>query len=575
MIWYIEEPARHRAERLDIDQLASQVDWLTPGEWRVDGSLRLNWDATIAVAGNTFDITLRYPNHFPHSPPMVVPRTANERWSAHQYGPGGELCLEYGPDNWHPGITGAMMLESAFRLLHGERPAEGQTAIVASRHQTTLGQDLRGNHLRLLVTRELAAIIGDIPEGVILTGKILATFRENSAVYVIREIGFPEGISWHYPLPSPLVNEGHDRPFVLIRLKPTDVLPATTDLTEFRQSLAAHGLNLPDVNYVVLLRDGTFTAFFLWPDTNSVSSATAIPAQAAMPRQSEAHAVLADRHVAIIGCGSLGSKIAAMLARAGVKTFTLVDDDILLPDNLVRNDLDWREVGAHKVDAVARRIKLVNPSSVCHPRGYKLGGQQSSGSVESLIEGLAACDLLLDCSADAKVFNYLSAVMAVGKRALLWAEVFGGGFGGLIARCRHGIEPDPASMRSAIESWCNDQGKPMKKAGPRYDLEENDTVLVADDADVTVIAAHAARLAIDTLIGATPSAFPFSVYMIGLSAGWIFDQPFDTRPIDVGGAAGQPESGPLDDAVAVEELAVIRELFRKFADASPATGTSS
>ncbi len=43
--------------------------------------------------------------------------------------------------------------------------------------------------------------------------------------------------------------------------------------------------------------------------------------------------------VAIVGIGSVGSKIAVSLARSGVRNFVLVDDDILAPQNLVRHQL--------------------------------------------------------------------------------------------------------------------------------------------------------------------------------------------------------------------------------------------
>jgi tRNA A37 threonylcarbamoyladenosine dehydratase len=40
-----------------------------------------------------------------------------------------------------------------------------------------------------------------------------------------------------------------------------------------------------------------------------------------------------------------------MLARSGISNFVLVDSDIFLSENLVRNDLDWRDVGSDKVNA--------------------------------------------------------------------------------------------------------------------------------------------------------------------------------------------------------------------------------
>jgi molybdopterin/thiamine biosynthesis adenylyltransferase len=196
------------------------------------------------------------------------------------------------------------------------------------------------------------------------------------------------------------------------------------------------------------------SAWYLDEEDDTVIELSVIADDAAPVRLDKDHKPLADRKVAVVGCGSLGSKVAAMLARSGVGKFLLVDDDILFPSNLVRHDLDWREVGVHKVDAVAHKIQLVNPTAICEKRKHKLGGQESSGSIESLIESLSACDLIIDMTATSSVFNYLCAAVTIGKKPLLWAEVFGGGFGGLIARHRPLVDPDPASMRRSIENWC-------------------------------------------------------------------------------------------------------------------------
>jgi len=145
VIWFFSDPLRSKREREALEDLVSRVDWLVPGEWRIDGSLRLIWDADIVVGDRSFPVSLRYPSHFPHSPPVVLPRGDTERWSSHQYGAGGELCLEFGPDNWRADITGADMIESAHRLLAGERPSLQETGQVATRHATTLGQKLSGD----------------------------------------------------------------------------------------------------------------------------------------------------------------------------------------------------------------------------------------------------------------------------------------------------------------------------------------------------------------------------------------------------------------------------------------------
>jgi hypothetical protein len=170
------------------------------------------------------------------------------------------------------------------------------------------------------------------------------------------------------------------------------------------------------------------------------------------------------------------------------------------------------------------------------------------------------------------VFNYLCAAVAVGKKSLMWAEIFGGGFGGLIARHRPDVEPSPATMRSIIENWCAERGQQMARPANRYDGGP-DLPAIADDADVTVIAAHAARLAIDSLIPRVPSSFPNSVYLIGLSKEWLFGQPFETYPIEVGPPEPPPPEEDTNPAIDEEETTRIVNLFKEYRNATSSAET--
>ncbi len=228
MIWYLENPRRSRQEREALEALASTSNWLTPIRWHIDDSLRLIWDADIIAADRTFPISLRYPNHFPHSPPVVLPRGDTERWSSHQYGPGGELCLERGPDNWHPEVTGADMIVSAQRLLQGESPAPDGQATVASRHETTLGQDLRGKFTRFMVTPGLAECVSAVPDGAMLSADAVTTFHEEAFVYVISSVTMVDGEKWvEQTLPAPLLFDGYERAVALFRWPANAPLPST------------------------------------------------------------------------------------------------------------------------------------------------------------------------------------------------------------------------------------------------------------------------------------------------------------------------------------------------------------
>jgi hypothetical protein len=49
--------------------------------------------------------------------------------------------------------------------------------------------------------------------------------------------------------------------------------------------------------------------------------------------------------------------------------------------------------------------------------------------------------------------------------------------------------------------------------------------MIADDADVSVISAHLARMSLDTLRPFEESDYPYSAYLIGLRKEWIFQAP--------------------------------------------------
>lgn len=65
----------------------------------------------------------------------------------------------------------------------------------------------------------------------------------------------------------------------------------------------------------------------------------------------------------IIGCGSVGSAVAEMLARLGVTNFVLYDFDIVESHNLANQMFVHADIKAPKVHAVKRIITDINPEA--------------------------------------------------------------------------------------------------------------------------------------------------------------------------------------------------------------------
>ena len=556
-IWWLCDFERLERERRAIEELSQAEPWLQDARWVLEQT-DLCVDATIEAGGVQYRVRLRYPPFFPATPPAVWPQDREApRWSAHQYGAGGELCLEWGPDNWHPEVTGAEVLRSAYRLLSTENPlGEGETVEVRSRHRTTLGQNLRSSFYRLVVTETAAAHLSGL-EGE-AEAELQVLFHPGSLVAVMRSVE-SDGKKWTDPnVPRALAHVDWSwRALVLRKSVPVSAVRPQS-LAELKEEVAAAGFDPARLDAVDGSGRHRLDGVLLADDTAGVALIRIInraKGQVARCETVIAHtgqegsrlgagaSTLREKRVGVVGLGSAGSKIALMLVRSGVRKFVLVDDDLFLPENLVRHTLDWRSVGEHKVDGVAFQLELVAPDVEVAVERRQLTGQESTSSVAAALANLAACDLVVDATACGRTFGLLGTMASQSETALVWLEIFEGGIGGLVGRYRPGKDPEPFVIRGRVLSYLAEQRAPeLKSAGPYTAEGPGQEPLVASDADVTAISSHAARFVLDALAQREPSEFPQSVYLVGLSREWLFKAPFNTQPIDVGKAEARGEN---------------------------------
>jgi sulfur-carrier protein adenylyltransferase/sulfurtransferase len=310
-------------------------------------------------------------------------------------------------------------------------------------------------------------------------------------------------------------------------------------------------------------QEGRFYYFIVFSD-HTLWRATVIESgMNSQANRSPQAAGLSVKRIGIVGLGSAGSKIAISLARMGVRKFFLSDYDLLLPENLQRHGLDWQSVLLHKVDAMAVALHAVAANAEVDVSQFHLTGQESNSTVNGALNRLSSCDLLIDATGNPKAFNLLGGIARASAKPMVWLEVFGGGIGGLIARSRPGVDPCPLDMRAALLRFCSENPAPAELvAAIDYTSETaGGQVLTASDADVSIIAHHAARFAVDCLIGAEQSQYPQSMYLIGLSKCWVFRAPFDTIAVEVPPSPTAKKTG--EENVDPETVAFVLELLAK------------
>jgi molybdopterin/thiamine biosynthesis adenylyltransferase/ubiquitin-protein ligase len=586
-IWFLRDLQRLAKEREAICLLEDSVSWLTGTNWILDR----NWlavEAIIQAHGYDYGIKMVYPALFPAVPPTVYPKNSEERWSSHQY-VSGALCLEWRPDTWHPDVTGAQVIESAYTLLSTENPrGTDEQYTVPSQHELSTGQTLRESFIRVYANKALNTYLAGLSP--FSTGSIEFSGRWQSQSYqVLLHSIQPDGLpAWNDTLiPKRIGDTVKKGAFYKTELA-AEVLGTVKSLQDLEAVIerAGYGSNALTGEqsiwvenavgglFGVLLTDAADQLHFflkiaadkseVWEFGLLQSSYDAIN-----PRLPPELHDLSCKNVGMVGLGSVGSKVATSLARAGVGKFYLVDEDIFLPENICRNELDWRNVGEHKAHAVAEAISYIAAIAQVDVATIDLGGQESSAALDRVLRQLSHCDLLIDATANPGVFNLLAFIAKTYTKPLVWVEVFAGGIGGMIARSRPGQDLEPHGMKAAFHQFLSVQNAPISgTATERYILESTvGEVLEAADAEVSIIASHLTRLATDTLLAREPSLFPYSMYVIGLQKAWVFKAPFHTIPIDTSKVVHLESSDPVSPEVCSEGIGFLRELLEKIQNA--------
>lgn len=559
--WWLTDSARLAAERAVVEALARDEDWLEFTRWKFDDA-RFAAEAIISAHGRRYPVRLIYPDQFPQVPPWVEPQD-DARWSTHQYGKG-VLCLELRPDNWTAEATGADVLRSAHNLLVTEDPLGEGGERAPSDHRIGQVQAYDWGLNPVLIGQRCAERI----EAGIALDLVGLRWMAADEVWPILVHDAEDRLLLRRPPGADIHNWRFDIPvFVSTRSAPAGVpdraaLVAAADLQSDMANLAL------ETNAAIILFTGEadIAGFHLMADGATHRRRVLVLPDESGARSARSTAAECKR-VAIVGAGSIGSKLAESLVRSGLGLLTLIDGDVLLPDNLERHALEWRDVGFRKVNGLKRRLLAIAPGADIRVVDNNLNWQRSAKSHAWQVEAVADCSVIVDATGDPATALFLGALADANERPFVSVEVFEGGLGALVATALPDRDPPFVDGRATFLAWCDEQGVAPPEPGPRrYEMLAGDGApIVADDAAVTMTAGHAARVILDIVDGA-PAPSDSAWLLLGYSRHWLFDGHGHTIRLSVG------ERCPGTSGEDAEARAFALDLFKEWLDAAKAAG---
>lgn len=534
--WWADDHPRLEAERAAIKALTEKTDWLHDVEWSFGNDFNMQVVFEVRLVHRIFPLRLIYHNTFPSTCPSIQSYDGTYV-SSHQYG-SSDLCLEIRPDNWLPEFTGARMIQSAHDLLHIERPDEnGIVKAAPSAHNVPQTIESRSASFRLYLSSNEFLMLNNNETPKLFYGQLWQQWGMSHLISYLAEASHDDWSWKNDSLSSALGKEASVRPCMILKsTKTVQTFDAVTTKDELLSTLET-SVDLDESTFCCLIcpTEGLPILFQKLENREElIRHRTILAPNETESRNGDIQERLAETRIGIVGLGSLGSKIAVSLARAGVKRFDLIDDDILHAGNLERHDADWRDIGLHKVDSTSRRIKLVSGSAQVTARRVSIGAQVSTTEMAAVDGALNGCDVIIDASANPEVLNHLSAISSLSGNSVIWGGIYAGGIGGYMARSRLEHEPSPHLIRQALnEHYEGIEEKPPVVANQRYGGLISDEVFVASDPEVSLMAAHLSNFSLDTLLKNEPSQFDMPLYLLGFKRAWVFESAFHVQPIAV------------------------------------------
>ncbi len=228
--------------------------------------------------------------------------------------------------------------------------------------------------------------------------------------------------------------------------------------------------------------------------------------------------------VLVVGAGSLGSAVSALLVRSGVRSLCLVDKDVVEEANLSRTTYLARDLGLPKVDALARHLREIRPSVEVKAENADLRARGD----DEVRAWIAESDLVLALT-DSPAVQARLGFLTYHSVPAVFAGVYERGIGGEVFFTLPDETPCYDCMVGAV------RGAPPRPGRPNYGVTTGErTSEPALGVDALRISVAATKIALGLLLRGTDAraaalaARGTTMALLGNDVDWIWKWPMET-----------------------------------------------
>lgn len=502
----------------------------------ISSSDPLSFKLDLMIKDNTYHFEIVFPRYFPFQP-IIVKSLETKRLSKHQYNDG-SMCLKWGIDNWHENITIKNILDNLIELIYIENPYGNDHGVAESGDQFSLTQEIQRSGVSFIMDEsDLSMFKKDKGRGTIIT--------KLTGDYVLHFVKTIDNYKKHYSFRK---NQ---------TILDYTYLKINTTMDEFM----SFGLN----KYMHEMFDENYLCMVVSSDKKCLLAfsrlATEQEKERHLQRLSEDEREKRKNHtlkiiewitpkyindeiekrvqispealkkkIAIIGLGSIGSRVLIDLARAGFSNFLLCDDDIFMPNNIVRHELLSDSVGEYKIVALAKKIhKHINPKAKIDLQFFALNGQQSTIHTQSLLDQISSSDLVIDCTANSNLIFSINEIVNQKDLNFISGSVISGGLGNILIIREKGraislidlVESQKKFFRiNNLENYLTSD----------YSGKIGNTEYVATMSDCSIISGLIGKNAIHLLSEKENEILPSDIYVMSTSNNFL-DEAYSYYPL--------------------------------------------